>query len=346
MDKIDNANLLPLLTKYRQGNLLPEEEKMLEAWFASLQETKHTWYQHKVDERAQLNLLWKSIQLKTTTATTTAVAPIPLAPKRAIHKYWWTAAATLAGIFLLGVWIIPRQRQDIAVQPATGNQPANIIAVNNLTVTASFGTVRKITLPDHSMVILNSGASLQYPEIFNGPDRKVRLLKGQAFFEVTKDSLHPFIVQSAGLQTQVLGTSFEINTKATQLMVAVATGKVKVSKTSATELGRLLPGKKLTYTFKGDKTSITDLPVKTIALWRNEKIKLEHASFATLAEAFETIYGVELKAADSLVKEQTYTIVLQYNTSLKDMAAVLAAIHNNEYNIHHNTVLLKTTPAF
>lgn len=80
--------------------------------------------------------------------------------------------------------------------------------INVLTVPR--GMNKKITLSDDTQVWLNAETRLEYPENFEGQERRVVRLKGEAYFEVAKDAEHPFIVETDLLETQVLGTSFNV----------------------------------------------------------------------------------------------------------------------------------------
>lgn len=68
----------------------------------------------------------------------------------------------------------------------------------------------QLVLPDGTKVWLNSASTLVYPTAFNGPDREVEL-NGEAYFEVAKNKLMPFIVHSHKQAVRVLGTHFNIN---------------------------------------------------------------------------------------------------------------------------------------
>lgn len=72
------------------------------------------------------------------------------------------------------------------------------------------GSMKIITLKDHSVITLNSGSVFKYPAAFADHHRRVFLLKGKAFFQVAKDTTKPFTVFSAKLSTTVLGTSFTV----------------------------------------------------------------------------------------------------------------------------------------
>lgn len=66
-----------------------------------------------------------------------------------------------------------------------------------------------ITLPDRTKVTLNRYSSLTYPDRFKADRREVQL-QGEAYFEVEKDTLHPFIVKADPVEVEVLGTHFNV----------------------------------------------------------------------------------------------------------------------------------------
>src|SRR6185312_193071 len=71
------------------------------------------------------------------------------------------------------------------------------------------GTKSKIILPDGTVVRLNSSSKLTYNNDFNENVREVNL-EGEAFFDVTKDAKHPFIVHTSNIDIRVLGTLFNV----------------------------------------------------------------------------------------------------------------------------------------
>lgn len=72
------------------------------------------------------------------------------------------------------------------------------------------GTRSALTLPDSTLIWLNSGSSLKYPKGFGNRNRKV-YLKAEAYFEVKSDVSRPFIVQSSTLQAKATGTKQTIS---------------------------------------------------------------------------------------------------------------------------------------
>lgn len=76
-------------------------------------------------------------------------------------------------------------------------------------VTAPLGSKSNITLPDGTMVWLNSGSKISYSKSFNENDRHL-VLQGEAFFKVFPDKKKPFIVHTPHMDIKALGTAFNV----------------------------------------------------------------------------------------------------------------------------------------
>ncbi len=91
------------------------------------------------------------------------------------------------------------------------------------------GTDKKgaISLSDGSIVWLNKGSTVRYPEKFNGPVREL-FLNGEAYFEIAHNPDKPFLIHAGNTITRVLGTTFNINASDTtnRIVVTVLSGKV------------------------------------------------------------------------------------------------------------------------
>ena len=78
----------------------------------------------------------------------------------------------------------------------------------------------RVVLPDGTKVRLNAFSVLTYPTEFIGNERMVEL-EGEAYFEIAKDSLHPFIVKANGLEIRQYGTKFTVNARSSQATTVV-----------------------------------------------------------------------------------------------------------------------------
>jgi transmembrane sensor len=86
--------------------------------------------------------------------------------------------------------------------------------------------LRMLELPDGSKVTLGPASAIALA--FGAGERRLRLLEGEAFFEVTPDPVRPFRVEAAKVEASVLGTSFDVRLDAQAVTVAVQEGVVGV----------------------------------------------------------------------------------------------------------------------
>jgi transmembrane sensor len=206
-----------LLVKYLVEEATPPEQELVEKWLMASPANQH-YFQH-------LELIWKESQKLA--ATTTADE------NKAWHRFqrrikktgsatgkikefgWWRIAAS---ILIVGgiAWFTSTLLEKGSPDPET----LNITAVSE---------VKKDTLPDGSIAVLNKHSELSYPAIFKGKTRNVRL-KGEAFFNVKADKKKPFIIVVNDVQVKVVGTSFNIRSIKGLTEIIVETGIVQVTK--------------------------------------------------------------------------------------------------------------------
>lgn len=200
-----------------------QHDEFLSRWLAGeLSETERRdfdrWLEKNPGKRSQferLERIWSetgSLRLRPADvdAAWTKVRsrmPSPLIGRHRIHPIWrWATAAAVVLITLLSYWMLTR---PIMVEVVTLR-----------------GETRTVTLPDRSEVTLNAESRIQYDQ--NGfDDHRFVTLRGEALFNVTT-STAPFIVESRGIETRVLGTSFNICARDDRVEVACFTGKVSV----------------------------------------------------------------------------------------------------------------------
>lgn len=192
--------------------------------------------------------------------------------------------------------------------------------------------VKTIDLDDGSQVIL--GADTQIEVSFQGNRRDVRLLKGQAFFDVAKDELRPFYVDAEKASVMVVGTRFEVYKQLDQVKVTVEEGVVKVAPTaqadfSADLVKTLTAGQKLV----SDATSMSDVSAvdsASVSPWRDGRLVYRDAALANVVfdinryRQAKIILGTEslkkLKVTTSLSVDQTDSVVSMLEQSLPVVA--------------------------
>ncbi|MBF4515491.1 FecR family protein [Flavobacterium sp. ANB] len=193
---------------------------------------------------------------------------------------------------------------------------------------------KSINLSDGSKIYLAANSLFQYPEKFTGSERKVSLLKGNAFFEVAKDKKHPFIIHSGEIQTRVVGTSFHIQLSKTKCEVIVVTGKVNVS--SKGQSVDLVPYEEAL--FSGEKLS--KLPIdKTLGInWYNTDITLNEATLQQVTTILQYKYGVTFEFENKSVLTVPVTVFIEKNASLESILKQINYITNLKFNVYDKIV--------
>jgi transmembrane sensor len=202
----------------------------------------------------------------------------------------------------------------------------------------------RIDLPDGSVVYLNAGSTLTYPETFSDTLRSVALT-GEAFFEVVKNPVKPFVVQTKDIQTKVLGTSFNVRSFDAEGATAVSlvTGKVQVVREYA---GRnrqehlLDPGQRLVYHPADQTFDKENFDIEDITGWKDGILVFTDTDFAATIERLEQWYGVKITVQRAPSKDWHVNGHFE-NEPLSEVLASIQFVYNIEYTIKGNTVTLK-----
>jgi transmembrane sensor len=233
----------------------------------------------------------------------------------------WSWIKYAAAVVFLGisVWIGYSWQQNL------GSEPVSEQSLESKLITRSnpAGQKTKILLSDGSTIYLNSESTVVYPEDFQG-NRKVTL-EGEAFFDVAKDPEHPFSVESKGITTTALGTSFNISTFNRQDKVAVTlvTGKVKVQQLGSRDGIELFPGEESVLAVDEINPKKYTIDIQDRILWTEGVLKFKHTSFAEMVEVLERWYGVRIKVEGN-PKADFATGTFDNNESLRNVLQVLS----------------------
>ncbi len=166
-----------------------------------------------------------------------------------------------------------------------------------VTKVAEKGEKKRIQLPDGSIVTMNSDSKLTYKSGFGELHRELDLT-GEAYFEVSPDSLLPFRVQSKNLRIIALGTSFTISSfpDKSKEEVKLFTGKVSVAQQieeeSLPNTIFLTPGEEAVWSNQDLNKGLFD-PEKAL-LWTKGILHFDETPFQDVVEILERWYGVEI----------------------------------------------------
>jgi ferric-dicitrate binding protein FerR (iron transport regulator) len=221
-----------------------------------------------------------------------------LVPGRVVPMRWLrisAAAAVVAVVITLTLLWRPTVAKQVFQNPIA-------LSENNIEKTNDTKQPLSVLLQDSSTVLLQPGSTLRYPQVFGKLKREV-FLEGEAFFQVAKQSGHPFLVYTKNIVTQVLGTSFNVRTdpQKQELEVAVRTGRVQVYEQSSVLQKKdkkgngvlLLPNQKVVYqeTSRRFIASLVDVPLpvreQKTATAETQKDLYEETALAAILPALE-----------------------------------------------------------
>lgn len=202
---------------------------------------------------------------------------------------WITASVAVAASLFLFIF---RSSQEISLptefsmelfsEVTSPKQVEQTLSNGYCVVSTPAATTTLVTLSDGTRVMLNANSTLEYPASFDDAEVREVRLKGEAHFEVTKNPHRPFVVKAGEMQTQVLGTIFDVKAyRKDAPKVTLMEGKVKVSNAD-TEV-EMRPGQ--TATLQSDKIVVSRAS-SSVSDWLEGDFDMDQV---TLAEAMSDI---------------------------------------------------------
>jgi transmembrane sensor len=206
----------------------------------------------------------------------------------------------------------------------------NAFQPTNITVLAAHSG-EQITLPDNSVVTLNKGASITYPKIFSETSRQIKM-QGEAFFEVTRNEIKPFIVELGLSNVEVLGTSFNINADEhnDEIDVVVNTGKVRFGTVDGNESVILTAGEKGTLMKNMNMISkVVNNDINFMA-WKTRKIVFNDVDLDVVIQTVNKLYDSHITFSTDVGKNCKVTVSFD-NQSIDAILSVLELTLDLEY---------------
>lgn len=248
-----------------------------------------------------------------------------LEPK-SMTKWWLMAASLVLLLSFTGIFYLNLQ-EDAPSIPVAELQTKIIPA----------GAKYTLRLADGTMVKLNSNSRLVYPDLFTDSIRKV-YLEGEAFFEVERDVDRPFIIETAGAITEVLGTSFNVKAyeadPATE--VSVVSGSVKVKNDFGNERV-LAPYEQGIAKLNTEEILISQFNVKQVIGWKDGILLFEKVPFEEVVRKLENWYGVEVEIEPELSLKGVYSGEFR-NETLEQVLEGLAYSYEFKFKLNDKNV--------
>ena len=189
------------------------------------------------------------------------------------------------------------------------------LTVDSLEVIAPMGSRTVIQLSDGSVVHLNYGSKIKYPQFFSGNTRKV-VLTGEGFFKVAHNPEKPFIVKAGNLNIKAVGTTFNVLAYPDDDVIetTLVNGKVILEQTNSTEkiktIGTMIPGQHVEYNAQSGAISSTEGKVEKYISWTQGKLIFDDTPILQVTERLSRMFNVDFEIKDEL-KDYNYTVTLE-----------------------------------
>ncbi|MCO5286564.1 MAG: FecR domain-containing protein [Chitinophagaceae bacterium] len=206
---------------------------------------------------------------------------------------------------------------------------------NHSVYAAGEGEFKEVILPDGSRVNLSSRSQLKLHKDFKDAANREVWLEGEGYFSISprinKDSIKStFVVHTKDLDVEVLGTTFNVNTRHEATTVVLNTGKINVKfmeKSLKEEF--LKPGDKLTFTEKLEKVEIDSVNAMDYISWKDQKFIFDNTSVKEIAQKIEDYYGYKVWISDSSLANREISGILTVEGAPK-LIDVLSTLLNIE----------------
>lgn len=189
--------------------------------------------------------------------------------------------------------------------------------------------VRRISLPDGTSVCLQNGTVLCYAEI---DGMRQAELCGEAYFDVARDTIHPFIIKTATLDLRVLGTAFSVSAMPgySKTDVILERGSVRLQSKNGASLLRLTPNQKAVYDASTGDVTVDHISAKSVIQQEYGMASFENARVDEILRSIETQYGIKVDAS-GYDPTKRYNMTYFRSESASDVLALLEALTGGHF---------------
>jgi len=327
--KIENDDIYDLIAKSFSGEITGEESVNLNTW--KLEDKLNLL------EYNDLKEIWKNSSRLAMTSQIDLPKSLGTTRKKAgIDRHqikWLPVFAQIAAVLIMAVLLSALYNLFLVSKPSGIND-----AIVYQQVKASYGTQSRVGLADGTVVYLNSGSTLRFPNSFNGAKTRNVELTGEGHFEVAKNSEQPFIVDIHKIQIKVLGTTFNVDAypNNSSLTIALIEGSIQLQQKTNNEISDLMEMKPNQVAFYNQSENTlmrkTEKDLNKYTAWTDGKIVLSNDPINTVIDKLENWYNVDIELADKKLDKYRFTGTF-IDEPLEQVLSILNLTSQMEYKV-------------
>lgn len=324
--------VVELFSRYFNGKATDKEKKAIENWNS---EAGKTTYKAAVEEIEKgCETVWQRLSVE---FGFELILEKPMVARKSkviqLQNYAKYAAAVVVIALGIGFYFYNDQISHVTTQPVQ-------IAMDHFESGA--GEKKQMTLPDGSVVYLNTdtriGIATAY---FNKEKREIWLEEGEAFFEIAKNPEKPFIIHSIGLQTTVLGTSFNIKAykELDESSVSVRDGKVQVMH-QGNLLGVFTKNQQITFNKTTGSTVKSEVNWEDAASWMESRLVMNGANAKEFKLRLKQHFNVTVEIKNNKLDGKSLSCSYPSDVSLKEVMEGISLLYNIKYDLSQSGKLI------
>lgn len=224
------------------------------------------------------------------------------------------------------------------------NQPSGIdeLVFNELEI--PYGKIFDLELSDGTVVHLNSGTQIKYPVKFlRGHQREV-FIKGEAYFKVAKDKVHPFIVSANDIAIEVLGTEFNVSSyqEDRHIKTVLVEGSVQLTNSvTIKDTIVLKPNQGALWDKETLEAEVKNVDVDLYTSWINGEMVFRNTSFESMVKKLERKYNVVIENNNTELAHKELNARFSIDVeSLEDILIALKQIVPFDYKMTQEKVMI------
>ena len=234
-----------------------------------------------------------------------------------------------------------KERNKETLKPIENESDPQVIPTQeveyNVLTTSKQGNI-KIVLYDGSLVWLNAGSELRYPNTFV-ENQRVVYLKGEAYFDVTKDRSHPFIVKTISSEISVLGTSFNVNARENSCVTTLVEGRVRM-KHGIKDSVELRAGQQA-WVAGTEKIRVQEVDTRYYTSWMNNMFAFRETSLREIATVLEDWYECKCRFESAALENIPYTTMVERYPDVDSVLQILAGTGDFRYTRIGDIIIIK-----
>lgn len=221
-------------------------------------------------------------------------------------------------------------------------QTKNTFKLEYNTIIVPKGGEYKLVLSDGTKIWMNSHSKLKYPVAFGHKQRRV-FLEGEAFFDVAKDSLSPFIVSVNNFDVKVLGTSFNVSAynRDETIKTTLVEGKVNIKDKIWKNTSLLLPNDQFIFNKANGENKKIKVNTNLYTSWKDGRFVFEQERLDEIMLRLSRWYDIEVFFLGEEKKSLTFTGDITRYESIVEILELIELTNKVRFTIKDKSVMVE-----